>query len=112
MTRTTPETEQPDQGEFPPTAAMITDLAASIQAISERVGVLDLIKGENEEPSEDGLDEEEIAFLKEAEEAIDFALRVIGFGNDFQRMAAIARIDALLGCDDELCDDCQKKAMN
>lgn len=112
MTDTTPETEQTEQEGFPPTVALITDLAASIQAISERVGVLDLIKGEDEEPSEDGLDEEEIAFLKEAEEALDFAIHVIGFGNDFQRMAAIARIDALLGCDDELCDDCRKKAMN
>lgn len=99
---------EPEQESPPSTADFITDLALGIQALSERLGVLEFLKDIEEEDGR-SLNEEDAALLKAGEEALEIALNVIGHGNDGQRMAALHGIDELIGSgEDHLCEDCRK----
>ena len=107
------EATQEQEPEATSTMDIITELAVGIAALSEVIGKLEFIEGDAEDGEENPLGDEDKQFLAAANEAVETAIREIGYGNGVSRIQVIGAMKALMDQhygDDHICEECRAKA--
>ena len=105
------EATQEQEPEATSTMDIITELAVGIAALSDVIGKLEFIEGDAEEDEENPLGDEDKQFLATANEAVETAIREIGYGNDVSRIQVIGAMKALMdqyAGEEHLCEDCRR----